>query len=600
MSRPPAPALTQTAVRFSAVFLALLFAPRPAAGFGTDFGGSDFKLRFDNTLRGNLGVRVTSPDPIIGANPAFSAGEYSFGQGHIDTGRLDLLTELDLSYRSQFGGRASFASWFDGAYRNHAVHIAPSLEAQHVPTSYGPAGSPFTTYTNNRYLGPYGEFLDAFLWTRLDLGDVPVTIRGGRHTIYWGESLLLSGAIHGVSYAQEPLDLMKAFANPGTEAKELYRPLAQVSANVQLTPALSLAGQYFFEWQSYLYPEGATFLGPADFAFNGPLGQFAMVGGRPFFFKNDGSRDAHTHDWGTALRYNPEFLGGGIVGVYYRHFADKLAAVLLGPNPGGQGPLSPTLNSPLQYQQYYGEGIDLVGVSFAKQILGVSTAIEGSYRHNMPLAAQPLGLTVAPSAALAPVLFPHGAPKLMGNTYQARGDTVHVVGNAIGTIPNTPLWSIAAWNLEGTYSRWLSVDSTNQDMFFGEGYGVCRTDARLSAAGLAKTTADGCATRNSASVGATFTPTWYQVFSGVDLLMPLTGSATVWGNSPVTLGGNVGSGTYAGGLAADIYTTVRIDLKYVGFFGQTHDNGTVITNSNGLLSLLKNRESVVLTAKVTL
>jgi hypothetical protein len=409
---------------------------------------------------------------------------------------------------------------------------------------------------------------------------------------------LLGGAIHGVAYSQVPLDLIKAFANPGAEVKELYRPLTQLSANAQLTPSLSLSAQYLLEWQSYLYPEGGTFAGPADFAFNGPVGQYAQIGGQPYYLKNGGSNDPHKiHDWGMALRYRLDFLDG-TVGAYYRQYSDKLAAVLAVANPGAQGPLSPTLNSPLQYEQFYAEGIDLVGLSFSKEILGVSTALEGNYRHNTPLAAQPLGLTLPPAAPLAPLLFPHGLPQMIGNSYQARGDTLHVVANAIGTLPPAAIWSTAAWNLEATYNHLVSV-GPNPDMFFGMGYGVCRTDDRLVAAGLAKNTHDGCATADSAGVGASFTPTWYQVFSGVNLLLPLTGSWTYWGNSVVTLGGNAGSGTYTAGIGADIRNALRIDLKYIGFFGSTLDNGKAVVSSNGLLSLLKNRESVVLTAKAT-
>jgi hypothetical protein len=577
---------------------ASLAAPRRAAAFGTDFDGSDFKLRWDNTLRANVGMRVTAPDPVIGANPAFTAGEYSFDRGQIETSRLDLLSELDASYASQFGARASFAGWYDAAYQNHVVRIAPELEAKGVPSSNGPAGSDLNQYVLNRYRGPYGEVLDAFAWARFDAGPFPVTVKGGRHSIYWGESLLLGGALHGVAYSQMPIDLLKAFSTPGTEAKELYRPLTQLSGNVQLTPSLSLAGEYVLEWQPYLYPEGATFSGPADFAFNGALGQFASLGGKPFFFKNGGSNEPNTHDWGAALRYAPEFLDGTTFGLYYRRYADKLAGVLLVPNPGGQGPLSPTLDSPLQYQQFYAEGVDLVGVSAAEQILGVSTALEASYRHDTPLAAQPLGLTVSPAPALASVLFPHGAPQLVGNSYQARGDTMHVVANAIGTVRPWWGWSMATWNLETTYNRLLTVRA-NPDMYFGEGYGVCRADPALSAAGSAKTRADGCSTGSSVGLAGGFTPVWYQVFSGVDLFLPVTGSWTPWGNSPVTLGGNAGSGTYSAGVGADLRTRLRLDLKYIGFFGQTAGNGTVVTSSNGLLSLLKNRESVVLTAKTT-
>src|SRR5262249_24016351 len=206
------------------------------------------------------------------------------------------------------------------------------LAAAGVPSGYGPAGSTLSPYSLDRYRGPWGEFLDAFGWARFDVGSMPVTVKAGRHSIYWGESLLLAGAIHGVAYSQVPLDLINGFANPGTEIKELYRPLTQISANAQLTPELSLSGQYFLEWQSYLYPEAGTFVGPADFAFNGPYGQFAKLGANNFFFKNGGSNDSRKHDWGAAPRYSPQLLEGP-GGPYYPPPPHQPAPVPPGPHP---------------------------------------------------------------------------------------------------------------------------------------------------------------------------------------------------------------------------------------------------------------------------
>jgi hypothetical protein len=579
-----------------AALAAILAVARPAAAFDSDFGGSDFHVRWDNTLRGNMGIRTTSPDATIGGNPAFTAGEYSFAQGGLTTSRLDILSEFDAAYAEQFGFRTSFAGWYDAAYQDHKIQISPTLAAGGVPTGYANGG--FSDYLLHYYRGPWGEFLDAFGWGRFDAGGIPITVKVGRHSIYWGESLLLGGAIHGVAYSQVPLDLIKGFANPGVEAKELYRPLTQVSGNAQVTSNLSLSAQYVWEWASYLYPEGGTFTGPADFAFNGPEGQFAKIGTANTYFKNGGSNDSRHHDWGLAMRYKPEVIDGTF-GLYYRRYTDKLAAVLIVPNAGAVGPLSPGLNSPFQYQQFYAEGIDLIGASYAREIAGVSASVEANFRHNTPLLAQTLGFATAagPLAAFAPVLFPHGAPQLLGNSYQARGDTFHAVANMLGTFGPSPLWSTVAWNIEGTYSRLVTV-TDNQDMYFGQGYGVCSGNPKLGT--LAKTWRDGCATDNQAGVAASFTPTWYQVFSGVDLLLPLTGSANFWGNSPVTLGGNAGSGTYSAGVGADIRQRLRLDVKYIGFYGTTIADSTgKLIDSNGLISLLKNRESVVFTAKAT-
>jgi Protein of unknown function (DUF1302) len=581
-----------------AAALVVASLPESAAARELDVGVPDLELRFDNTFRYNVGVRTDPIDARIGSNPAFTTGEYRVSQGGLSASRLDLLSELDVAYRGRHGARLSGAAWYDYAYRSGTTPRSPAIA---TPGTY--VGGDLSTYTLRRYRGPWGEVLDAFAFATVEAGSVPVTVKAGRHTVYWGESLMLAGAIHGVSYSQMPLDLAKGFATPGVEAKELFRPLGGVSAQAQVTPTLSLVAQFVFEWQSYVYPEGGTFLGPADFAFNGPDGVYRRMGPNDVFLKNGGaSAPRDSGEWGLAARWRPEWLDGA-AGVYYRRYADKLGAVLLTDNPGGVGPLSPAMPSPFQYRQYYGEHVDLFGLSLSRQIMGISVAAEVSYRRDTPLLAQMLAFAVprpAPAPPLDPVLFPHGPPTLEGNTYQARGDTVHGLVNAIGVFSGGPAFPTASWALELTYSRWLEV-RTNPDMFFGLGYGVCRGDPVLSATtpALAKGKADGCATRDHVAVGASFTPTWFRVSSGVDLLLPLNASWTIRGNSPVTLGGNEGSGTYAAGIAADVRNRYRLDLRYGDFFGRTRDDGTAVTSANGLLALLKNRGSVTLTAKAT-
>ena len=588
--------VVRTGVALSALLAAGAFAARPAAAREIPTGTADVDLRFDTTLRYNAGIRTDPQDARLSSNPTFTAGETSVRQGGLTTNRLDLLGELDLTWAASAGLRASAAGWYDDAYRDRTVQrTGPSLSG---PGTY--VGNAFSPYVLDRFRGPYGEVLDAFAWARGEAAGIPVTVKAGRHAVAWGESLMLSGNTHGVAYSQVPLDLAKGFATPGVEAKELFRPVTSLSGQAQLTRTLSVAAQAFLEWQPYLYPEGGTFLGGSDASFNGPDGVYRPPQGPApaSYVKNGGiSWPSDFGEWGASVRWRPDVLDTTF-GLYYRRFTDKFAAVLITQNPGGQGPLSPAVASPLQYAQYYGEGIDLVGVSVARQVLGVSVAAEASYRHDMPLLAQSPGFAVAPSPALAPVLFPDGAPTLRGNSYQARGDTFHALANAVGVISGVPGFSSAAWALEVTYSRWLDVRD-NKDMFFAMGYGVCRSDPTLAAQGLQRDTGDGCATRDAVGVGAGFTPTWFQAFSGVDLLAPLSASWTVYGNSPVAFGGNEGSGTYGVGLAADVRNRYRFDVRYVDFFGRLRTNASGTLSVNGLPAILQNRGSVTLTAKAT-
>jgi len=577
-----------------AVAVALLVTPAAARAAPVELGA--LSLRLDGTLRYNLGLRTDPVDARLGATPAFTAGEWSVERGHLSTHRLDLLLELDAALGERVGLRASGAGWYDDAYRSGEVSRSPALVAAGVPGTY--LDDELSTATLRRHRGPYAEVLDAFAWARLDAGPVPVAVKAGRHTVTWGESLMLGGAIHGIAYAQAPLDLQKGFATPGVEAKELFRPLAAVSAQAQLMPSLSVAAQAFLEWQPSLYPEGGTFLGAGDAGFSGPDGTFRTVGGNPAFLPNDGVHWASDRgEWGVALRWAPEPLRGTL-GLHYRRATDKLAGVFVTANPGGVGPLSPAVPSPFRYGQYFGERLDLVGVSFARQVLGASVGAEVVWRHHAPLVAQNPAFAVAPAPPLAAALFPHGAPRLVDGSYQARGDTLHGLLNAVGVLGAVPGVDTLAWAVEATWSRWLAVDE-NRDVFFAEGYGVCRADPALAAAGLARRVRDGCATRQSFAVSAGLTPTWFRVASGVDLSAPVSASWTIDGNSPVAFGGNEGSGTFGGGLAVDVRGRFRVELRYSDFFGRLRDDGATVTSANGQLAILRNRGSVTLTAKAT-
>ena len=116
---------------------------------------------------------------------------------------------------------------------------------------------------------------------------------------------------------------------------------------------------------------------------------------------------------------------------------------------------------------------------------------------------------------------------------------------------------------------------------------------------------------NFFGLAVNFTPTWFQVLPGVDMLAPMTWSAGVAGNSAVTFGGNEDGGTWSFGLAADVRQRVRFDLKYVAFFGDytkcprkgSPPTGFCPTGAmdvnNGVAAAVSDRDFVALTIKTT-
>jgi Protein of unknown function (DUF1302) len=594
--------------------LALAAAPAQAMEFNT--GNPDLEVRWDNTVRYNLGVRTGQQNKSgVGNNPSFDEGEFRFDNGDVVANRFDLLSELDLVYKGKYGFRVSAAGWYDDAYsdgkarRNPAILIAspnPALNGQPVPGSY--VGDNYTAYTDRYFAGPSGEIMDAFAFGSFDVAGSPMSLKAGRHTVFWGEALLLGGAVHGISYAQMPIDLAKGFATPGVEAKELFRPLNSLSGTFQPTTELSFGAQYFLDWESNRYPEGGTFLGGGDALYNGTQQVFTAVGLLPRSAVNEPEKRG---DFGLSARWSPEALDGTL-GFFYRNYTDKINAVFA----TGGATRTPTNPLGLQYGQFYAENIDMFGMSLSKSIGGVSIGTDVSYRKNTPLVANILGFT--PSAlvgpqlgALKPFLFPNGAENvtLNDNSYQARGNTWHLVVNALGVVAKTPLFDAASYVGELTYSK-LDKVTANQDMYFGEGYGVCNTalnNPLLPAAvrGQFKDSGDGCSTGSSFGLALNFTPVWFQVLPGVDLSMPMSYSKTLSGNSPVFLGGNEGNGSYSLGLSADVQSKYRFDLKYADFFGDVKNgpiagtNQTGVTGFNGLSTLLKDRGHIMFTFKTT-
>jgi len=545
------------ALAVAATFVAAFAGSAGALEFDT--GNPDLTIRWDNTVRFNYAARVESRDDKIGNSAVSDEGTWSFDRGDAVATRFDVLTELDIIYMKRFGARVSAAGWYDAAYGDDS-RSNPNPPLVNIP-SY--INHRYSDYINRFYQGPSGEILDAFVFAGFDLGPAPTSVKVGRHSIYWGESLFLGGNLHSVAYAQNPLDLQKGFATVGVEAKELFRPLNQLSAQSQVTDDLSIAAQFMFEWESFRYPEGGTYLGPVDFAFNGPDRQFLPVPGLGFARRGDPVEPGQSGEWGLAARWSPDWLDGTL-GFYYRNFADKLPQTFLtqvAPN-----------NS--RYNLIYADDIDLFGISLAKNIGGVSVGAEVSYRHNTPLNSAVLGISPGLPAE--------------GETNGPRGNTYHALINGLGVIPRTAVFDAAVWGAELVWSRWSSV-SSGENLFYAEGFAPC----------VGRDKWDGCTTRNYVGMALAFTPTWYQVFPGVDLQAPVTYARGLSGNAPTIFGGNQSNGNYSVGLSADVYQKYRFDLKYIDYMGRYRDNGTAVTTQNGFTTLLKDRGFISLTAKVT-
>lgn len=606
--------------RRSLLALAIFAASLPAAhGFEVDTGNPDLSVRFDNTVKYNYGLRTESADRRMLGTPNNNDGDYNFRKAGTNiANRVDLLTELDVIYQQSMGFRVSAASWYDKAYENTGSGSNPYLNGNgdtsglalndprlpQVNRDNVGYGSPhLSRYAQRYYAGPSGEILDAFVFYNTEVGEESLLgIKAGQHNVFWGETLL--NPVHSISYGQSGLDLAKLAASPGTEAKELFVPRNQLSMTFTVNPELTLGAQYFLDWNAARLPEAGTYYGGSDLVGFGAqsflLGNTnSIVPGSPLgcglapcnaltnVRRGDDLTPSKTGDWGVMAKWSPAWLDGTL-GVYYRQTSDILpqawldARGLSSANANGSAPLGQvpavvnTLNSlsTATYQFAYSDKVEIFGLSLSKEIGGISVGSDLNIRHNMPLASipaivsssGPLGLgqglgLLSPRSAATGVIY--DTPR-DGDSMSATGDTLHWTLNGLMSLPKSPLYDSASVLAELYYSNLLKLDDKNAALYKGQS----------SYRGI------DASTRDNWGIAVNFTPTWFQVFPGVDMSLPMSLNVGLDGVSPVSGGGAENTGNYAVGVAAAIYNKYFVDLKYVDSFGKT-DKCSVSGNATG-------------------
>ena len=594
-------------------------APDVARAFEFDTGYEDLKVRWDNTVKYNLGVRAQSQDPAILGNANADDGDRNFDNGSVVTNRLDVLSEFDVVWQRKYGVRVSAAGWYDQAYAN--LDNSSTATANTLVDGLPVAGV-LSPYTKRFGKGASGEMLDWFAFGAFDVGGMPVNVKAGQHTAYWGESLLLGGLIHGIAYAQNSVDAWKLQATPGSEAKEYIRPRGAITIQAQPMHDLSLAGQWFYNWQAVRSPESGSYLSGTDMLnfggdslITGPNPFAAVIPGAPAALRlwnaqavKPSRYSAGLGDFGLSARWSPEWLDGTL-GAYYRNATDVLPQLMVTPGvvsvPAatctaiGGTPLTPTTClanknattvQDLQkygkagtYQVAYGNDIHMYGMSLSKNIGGVSVGAEVSYRQNMPLTSDAVTVLPAALAGSVPGAIATTAIPAEADAPGARGNTWHGLVNTTYVLAGTPLFDTATFAGEATAMHMASV-TQNSAVYKGrDGY-----------------TAIDRPTSNYFGLAAAFTPTWFQVLPSVDLTMPISWNQGISGNAATTFGGNENAGSWSFGLGATIRQIYLVNLSYIRYFGNyaTAANGAA-TTFNGSSAAISDRGWVSLTFKTT-
>ncbi|MCK2119954.1 DUF1302 domain-containing protein [Pseudomonas aeruginosa] len=490
----------------SALLVIGSFTAVQAFAFDFDTGNTDLKIRWDNNLKYSSMWRLKDASSELVAELNQDDGDRNFSRGLVSN-RVDLLSEMDVVYKD-FGFRVSGAAWYDDIYNRSNDNDSPltnnsvSVDHRH-----------FTDDTEKLH-GRKAELLDAFVFGRFDAGGMPLTLRAGKHTLVYGETLFFGS--NGIAAAQGPVDAVKALSVPNTQFKELLMPVSQISGLLQLNSQFSIGAYYQFEWEKTRLPGVGSYFSTVDVAGEGAESLFVAPGVR---FAHQGDIKAKDQgQGGVQLRWRPQD-GDTEYGFYAVRYHDKTPQIYALPTIG-------------TYRFVYPENIKSYGASFSTVLGDVNVAGEASYRDNMPL------VSTAQSD-----LF--GTADNDNKALYAVGHTAHANLSAIYALGGTSLFDSANIMGEVGWNRLLSVTKNRAAL-------------------------DPGVTRNAWGFRAIFEPSYYQVLPGWDVSVPIGLGYNPQGRSAVVGGFNGGvddGGDLSIGVKGEYLKNLRISLNYTNFFG---------------------------------
>lgn len=540
-----------TALQVSLTAVAALFAGG-AQAIQLDTG-EDWNSNLDLTVQYTLGVRAKSRDNGIGNHAFFHQGDYKFDRGDVVTNRFQGIVELQSVYKGNTGFRISGSAWKDFAYNDEAK-TNPNLS---MFNSYAANGGKYSDITK-RYHIQGGEWLDAFVFHNTTIAEKPVYFKLGRFTQQWGNAFFFG--FSNIAYSQHPIDYIKAFSQPGSEVKELFLPRTQVMATAELSPELSVSGQYFFEFRENRYPEGGTYLGSFDILYAGPPGSGAL-GGTSGEVRRPKDNNGN---FGLKATWSPDWAGGDL-GFYYREFDEVQPWPLADFNGAG-----------FDAHLSYADKVKLFGVSYERTFGTISTGFEVNYRKNTALGSAfgDVGGVFTKTGFTA--LTPEGA----------RGNVFNAIANTFVQLGSTSLWDAGVLLAELSYTQ-LTAVTKNANLFNGVGYNGCPSDYKW----------DGCSTKRALAAAVLFEPQWLQAYPGVDLSMPFSYTLGIKGNPAYAAGSFYAQGTniYSLGVKATLQGgKTSVALQYNGYkwrtspidpatgaYGGFGGNGPVALNDKG-------------------
>ena len=388
---------TRNYISLAACFLIapfILLSPAHSKDF-TLGKNDDVTVRLNAQFSVGASFRVQDPDPdYIGESNGGKGGPSTTDDGTQNFEKYDVYSspvkgifEMDIS-KDNYGFFTRAKTWYDYALDQKDVRHGNSLNG-YVPND------PLEDNGFSQLAKFKGAILlDAYLYSDMDIGDIPVTMKLGRHVLSWGESTFIQNGLNIIN----PFDV-SAFRRPGAEIKEGLLPIGMISVNAGLTEKLSLEGFYQFEWEKTTIDGCGTYFSTADFVAEGCNvvsirtcnDQESLQQGE-FITRTSDDKPDDLGQYGISARYFSDLFNGTEFGFYFMNLHSRLP-LIAGQRTSNPNPLTPfegditnpewALNP--QYLIAYPEDLKIYGLSFATTIGGVAFSGEISYKPDTPI-----------------------------------------------------------------------------------------------------------------------------------------------------------------------------------------------------------------------
>ncbi|MCC6075113.1 DUF1302 domain-containing protein [Pseudomonas sp. GCM10022188] len=538
--------------RALAIAVAAAIGSPACQAFMIETDNPDVKVLWDTTAKYSSAFRVEDQSARLTREPQANwpntdDGDRNFDKGLISN-RLDVLTELDFSYRQRYGFRVSAAAWYDSEYHGSNDNDSPAT-ANPLSVDY----NEFPQDTRELHGGD-AEVLDAFVFGRFDLGSMPLTARLGKHTMLWGESLFYGA--NGIANAQAPIDVVKAQSVPNTQFKELMRPVNQVSGQLQLTPDVALGAYYQLEWENTLLPGAGSYFSGVDFLSEGGERMLLASDGSVYFQRAGDLAADDSGQGGVQLRFR---VGEVDYGLYAVRYHDKTPQIYLLPGVDA-GPTASGVRAGY-YRWVYPENIRAFGFSASRTFGMVNLAGEVSIRRDTPLNSDAQ-------------VDATGSGDGDDNALYAVGNSVHAQINWLASLGPSFIAREADFLGEIAWNRRTSVTQNESAL-------------------------NPNASRDASNIRMVYEPKYRQVYPGLDLSVPVGVGYGLDGNSSVVgafLGEHVGD--FNIGLNGTYLDVWRFGVSYTHYFGPV-DNAIDSEGHGSYKQNLADRDFVAVTLRRT-